>query len=343
MGDLPIAARRHPLIAAVRRNLVERCGVDPANPQTIVLGVSGGADSMALLLAMLTIGSRRGVRITPVAVHVNHGLRQDSDRDATCARAIAALYEVPFEEVAIDVSGETGNTYDCARTRRYRALAQCAAAHGAKAVAVAHHADDQFETILMHLCRGCEPRSLAGMGWRRPLAEGVDLIRPLLNVQGETCESLCRVSRAEWIDDPANTDAARVRARLRRDVVPVLEELWPGAAARSARLADTLHDMQAVIDDAVADALPDSAATQWSRTALRERSPIIVAAGLHRAATQHGVPRDALGRERIDEVMAAIRSTDVHRRSFHWPGNLEVIVTSKEVRLQERDEASSDD
>jgi tRNA(Ile)-lysidine synthase len=119
-------------------------------------------------------------------------------------------------------------------------MASVAAKIGARHVLVAHHADDQLETMLMAMCRGAGPRGMAGMRPSRALGE-LALIRPLLYVRKSDCLEMCRRAGIQWREDASNTDVSRRRARLRRDVMPVLEELWPGAARRAARNARLLE------------------------------------------------------------------------------------------------------
>jgi len=209
----------------------------------IVLAVSGGADSVALLLACLALQRRKKRASAPLAIavaHVHHHLRDSADADAAWVTDLCRRLGVPSVVEHVRPASLKGNLAANARRLRYQALAEVAARVGAKFVAVAHHADDQLETMLMALCRGAGPRGLAGMRSARTF-DGITIVRPLLHVRKRDCEDLCRKAGIAWREDPSNRDITRRRARLRRDVVPVLDELWPGAARRAARCAGILH------------------------------------------------------------------------------------------------------
>jgi len=190
----PSAARRHPLAAEVRRRLVRYAGV--TGSARIVVGVSGGPDSIALLLTLLTIREQRAsdVHPLPIVAHVNHHLRDDADDDADCVRSLADRFGVPFALRDIHPASEGENLAAAARTLRYAALADIAREHEAQIVAGAHHGEDQLESMLMALCRGSGLDGITAMAWSRPMHDdnsGVRLIRPLLASRKHDCESLC--------------------------------------------------------------------------------------------------------------------------------------------------------
>src|SRR5207302_3469039 len=124
-----------------------------------------------------------------------------------------------------------------ARQGRYAALTRLARQAGSTAVATAHTRRDQAETLLLRLFRGAGPGALAGVRRRRPLAPGIELVRPLLDVSRAATEACCRANGLGWVDDPHNSDQARARARLRAlwpallEFNPRLEEALSGAAA----------------------------------------------------------------------------------------------------------------
>jgi tRNA(Ile)-lysidine synthase len=223
----PIETPREPIIRAVERAL-RRHGIDGA---PIMVAVSGGADSTALLRVMREL--RSGSEL--VAAHFNHRLRGDeSDADAGFVRVLAESNGIPFVEgVALppaagtiaDGDQQSGSpSEETLRSERYRFLERTAAATGARAVLTAHTADDQTETILHHLLRGTGLRGLGGIPACRPLSPGADvhLVRPLLNVsRGEITSWLTQLSQP-WRTDSSNDSAAYTRNRLRHDLLPVL-------------------------------------------------------------------------------------------------------------------------
>jgi tRNA(Ile)-lysidine synthase len=231
---------------AVRRTLRE---IEPGD--LVLVACSGGADSLALAGALAFEAARSGHRAGGITV--DHGLQEGSDeRAADVVRTMAGLGLDPVEAVRV-VVGQSGGPEAAAREARYAALADAAARHRATAVLLGHTLDDQAETVLLGLARGSGARSLAGMAkaagrYRRPL---LDLDRDLIR------RACLAMGLAPW-DDPHNGDPVFARARIRRDVLPVLEkELGPGVAAALARTARMLRDD--------ADALD-----AWAERALRE-------------------------------------------------------------------------
>lgn len=263
----PLPVARSPLVATVRQTLFERCRLAPGD--TVVVGVSGGADSMSLMLALAVIAGRSrrsGQRIIPVVAHVHHHLRgRAADLDAAFVETQARRLELPFHRRDVHPAKLRGSRAAAARRLRYQALAEVARETGAAAVAVAHHAEDQLESMLMALARGAGPDGLAGMAWRRPLLadredarasavvgdsaptkqphQGPALVRPLLSLTKSECEELCRLGGLRWREDRSNRDPSSPRVRLRRQVLPVLEALWPGAARRSVDAGELLRQL----------------------------------------------------------------------------------------------------
>lgn len=193
----------------------------------VCVGLSGGADSLALTAA----AAAEFAEVT--ALVVDHGLQAGSDevaRDAAAAaRGVGARAEVLVVVVPKDGSGPEA----AARTARYTALD---AARAGRPVLLAHTLDDQAESVLLGLGRGSGARSLRGMSaWAAPWG------RPLLGVRAADIRAACRDLGLDWWDDPHNTDPAFTRVRLRREVLPLLEDVLGGGAAEGlARTAELL-------------------------------------------------------------------------------------------------------
>jgi len=318
-----------------------RCGVPPA--AKIVIGLSGGADSVALLLACLTLQERAEQEASPVhlaAVHVHHHLRgRSADDDADFAAELCRRFGVTLRTEHVRPGTRSGNVAENARELRYDALHRVARQLGAPFIAVGHHADDQFETILIALCRGAGVEGLAGMPWTRPLGEGVSLVRPLLAVRRSDCEDFCRAAGVTWRDDPSNADPKNLRARLRRDVLPLLEELWPDAPARAAAGADAVDAARVTLNARLEETFGPATRRQWSREALACLPLPVIAAGLRRAALDAAPGlSDAFGRRLLLPAAEAIVSGDEKPRRFDWPGGLVLRVTKRQARIDRRDD-----
>ncbi len=303
---------------------------------TLAIGVSGGPDSVALLLATAVLARRVDAVVSPVVVHVNHHLREAAPEDEAFVVELCRRFGLDMHVRHVYPAGRPGNLQANARSLRYEALAASARSAGAAFVAVAHHADDQLETMLMALGRGAGLDGLSGMRWARPVGDGITLVRPLLAVRKADCEDLCRAAGISWRVDPSNTDPSTVRGRLRRDVVDVLESLWPDAATRATGTADIVAAARELLEAQLHRVFGAPAVRQWDRDALRALSPVVIAAGLRRAAVEADpAVTDELGQSVLGVVAEAIADAVRRPRRFDWPGNLKVVVTAGEVRLED--------
>ncbi len=197
----------------------------------LVLGLSGGPDSLALLHLLLD-GLMPASAI--IAAHLNHRLRPEADSDAGRAAQICRDWGVECRIGVADVrtmmAEEHLSLEDAARRARYRFLAQSAQEAGMRVVAVGHQADDQVETVLLHLLRGSGPGGLRGMSpiGKLPLAPHITLMRPLLQVDREEVMAYCHAHNLQPLTDESNFDVTLLRNRVRHELLPLLESYNPG-------------------------------------------------------------------------------------------------------------------
>ncbi|HIE97386.1 MAG TPA: tRNA lysidine(34) synthetase TilS [Planctomycetes bacterium] len=191
----------------------------------LLLAVSGGADSVALLHATVAIRAQHCEQI--VVAHVNHGLRSDSsDDDAEFVRGLANEFGLAFKLLTVPRGSleqvSDGSLEEAARQRRYDFLAETATKCGLASVVTAHHMDDQAETVLHNILRGTGLRGLRGMQRSRPLADGVQLVRPMLELR--RCDIVEYLSAAELAHctDHSNQDTDFTRNRIRQQLLPTL-------------------------------------------------------------------------------------------------------------------------
>ena len=212
----------------------------------LCVAFSDGPDSTALLhaLASLPEARARGLR----ALHVDHGLHADSDRWAAHCRDSCAALEVPLTVVRVDVPRDSGlGPEAAARTQRYAAFAESLA--GGESLLLAHHRDDQAETVLLKLLRGAGPEGLGGMRAHRAFAAGW-LWRPLLDLPRDALRAYVGAHALACIDDPSNRSPHLARSYLRTDILPRLATHWPqaprsiGHAARLSRATADYVDIQ---------------------------------------------------------------------------------------------------
>ena len=263
-------ATRRSLVGLEQRLLV-RARVLGCPPGSIVLvGFSGGADSLALAAALGRIGPKAG--LCPRLVHVDHALRDISLQEQRRAGELAAALDLPF--VGLRVGGDVRERHpgvgveEAARRERYRLLAGAVEEQRAALVAVAHHEDDQAETVLLHLLRGAGLAGAAGMAARSQLvvpwwpepgggpAVRLALWRPFLAEPRAIVRAFAAGLGLEPVADPSNDERAPRRNALRHDVLPTLERVSPGATAALARFGRVAAEEDAVLEALAADAAP---------------------------------------------------------------------------------------
>ncbi len=222
---------------------------------TVIVALSGGADSLALAAATAFEAPKLGVRAASLTV--DHGLQDDSAEVASGAARTAAELGLDPLLVRVDVAGE-GGPEAAARDARYGVLRDAAIDVGAAAVLLGHTLDDQAETVLLGLARGSGAASLQGMAPVREDDDGVRWVRPLLGVRRETTRAFCAASALDPWDDPHNLDGRYARVRVRERVLPVLEaELGPGIAEALARTAEQLREDAEAFDEMIHETIED--------------------------------------------------------------------------------------
>jgi tRNA(Ile)-lysidine synthase len=258
---MPERPRLTPAIADLRR--ATRAALDGLDADSLVLvGLSGGPDSLALAAALGFEAPRAGLRAG--ALIVDHEVQPGSaDVAARAARQAEQLGLAPVRVLRVGV-GAAGGPEAAARTARYAALESAASELDAAAVLLAHTLDDQAESVLLGLARGSGAASLQGMAAVRAWENGRGTYRrPLLGIRRATTVQACADAGLEPWTDPQNTDPAFTRVRVRQTVLPLLEqELGPGIAEALARTAEQLREDSEALDamaEEVAEDLADHA------------------------------------------------------------------------------------
>lgn len=306
----------HPAVAGVRR-AVRRTLADVDPGRAVVVACSGGADSLALLAATVFEGRKAGWRV--VGATVDHGLQDGSaDRAAHVVAQMAGLGadETFSARVSVDAPGLGPEA--AARRARYAVLEEIAERLDAAAVLLGHTRDDQAETVLLGLARGSGGRSLAGM--RRSFDV---FVRPLLDLPRDDTVTACQVEGIDYWDDPHNDDPAYARVRVRRTVLPVLEEqLGPGVAQALARTADQLRGDMDLLDDVAEAAYADLAGLPVDGL-LAQPAPLRRRV-LRLAALDAGSPASELFHEHVLAMDALL--TDWHgQRWVDLPGHVRCV------------------
>ena len=236
-------------VAAVDAAIAAALAEHAVPPARVAVALSGGMDSIVLLDAAAAFVARHPIELS--AIHVDHGLSPNSGRWAEFCAAQCALRGVPLATHRLRLERRRGESLEArARSARY----ECLLAADVDAIILAHHADDQAETVLLQLLRGAGPQGLAAMPRHR--AGRPVLLRPLLGLARTTIASYATARGLAWIDDESNADRRHARNFLRHEIAPLLAAHFPGypgtlvRAARHQAEAAELADALAVVDAA---------------------------------------------------------------------------------------------
>ena len=211
------------LASRVEKTIRLQCLICPGD--TLIVGLSGGADSSALLDILSRL---QGYNLHLIATHLNHCLRgAESDADQEFCRLLAGQYAIPFEVRRVDIQKMAAdnrlNLEDAGRRARIAFFDEIRTKYSAAAVVLAHHADDQAETLLMRLLRGSGMTGLSGMAYRNTRG----YVRPLLEITRAEIETYLHTCGLKWREDASNSDTIYLRNRIRHQLLPLLEEYNP--------------------------------------------------------------------------------------------------------------------
>ena len=249
------------MIAAQVRESLTRCSVRGG----VLIALSGGADSVALLRVLCALRGENGLRLA--AAYVNHGLREAArEEEAFCADLCRSM-QIPLLIRRVRVE-DRGSPEAAARAARYDALRDAMAEADCATLALAHHQDDQAETLLLHLMYGAGAEGLAGMAEYAP-----PLWRPLLHVSRAEIRRALRELNQDWREDESNADETYTRNYLRARVLPVMRSAFPQAASAMSRAADILREEN--------DYLNSQCAAWLDRFAAHGEWPFLLAEPLH--------------------------------------------------------------
>lgn len=300
-----------------------------------LLAVSGGADSSALALALASFGLDEGCTIA----HVRHTMRAEAEtlKDAERVRELARALDLPYRMIEIDRA--TRVSEGAQRAARYDVLAGLADELGGLIVATGHHADDQLETVLLAMLRGAGARGMGGMRESRELAAGCELVRPMLGVTHNDACRLCSLAGWQWIEDPTNRNADRVRAALRQRVLPELRAMQGDASLRAARSAALVQVASNALDERVEGMLATGATGTefvWARVELIALPEMFVSAVVRAAAIR--VAEETLGdRFSFEESTKAARCVidgPGGPRVFEWAFGVRVEIDHHSLRVR---------
>lgn len=254
-----------------------------APQDTVIAGVSGGADSVCLLLVLIEI--RKKLPFLLKAVHVEHGIRgEESRKDAAFTKRFCEEQEIPCEVYTVDVptyAAEHGMGFEeAARIMRYECYRRAAQKESAIHIALAHHAEDNAETILFQMVRGSGLDGLCGMQPKRELEGKISIIRPLLKQTRGEIENYLSERKQAYCVDSTNMDTEYSRNSIRHEVLPKLKEINRQAVPHINQCAELLRDMRDYLDVQVMQAYEMSCAKKEKRLEVKKEAlktyPLII-------------------------------------------------------------------
>lgn len=287
----------------------------------VVVGLSGGSDSVGLLLLLREVSQHAAFQLVGAA-HFNHGARPTSDRDEAFCRDLVNGLGLPFVRDGADVPAvacaEGSSFEDCARRLRYAFLFRAARDLDADRIAVGHTRDDQAETFLLKLARGAGPTGLGGVYPRRG-----EVIRPLLDLARQDVQQWLRERGQTWMEDETNADLRNPRNRIRHRVLPELDDAYGGSTrAQVARAAELVREDAQWLDDQAAARLAVLARKGPDELEFDASALLVEPAPIRRRLVLQAMRLLADGREiGLEHVESALEVLRGERRGADVPGS----------------------
>jgi len=318
-------------LAAIRRTVRSRELWQPGD--RLLMACSGGLDSVTGTALLAEMRPALGHEL--LVAHIDHGLRPDVPLDREVVAALAERFELRL--LTADLALETGpDLQSRARQARYRALHTLAADGHCSHIVTAHHADDQAETLLLRMARGCGPEALAGIRGHRQDR----VVRPFLGEARSDLRACAEQLALHWRDDPSNRDYAYSRNRLRHEVMSALNDALPGAARGMARTAENISNWQQAsswwVDRALESHMEIGSETggeRWvqlpDKIVPRQLGPL--SALLGRVVDHLGL--DHPGQRAAEQLLTVLRTRKVAGTTCELHG-MTVFLTDHEVRFE---------
>jgi tRNA(Ile)-lysidine synthase len=344
-SGVPVAADANaaPLLHALERKLTGDWPGDEWRDTHVILAVSGGADSVALLRATWAFKAAAGGSGRLFVGHLNHGLRgAEADADEAWLKELCRQLDVPLETATVDVdslAADEGNGIEAAARRaRYNFLGQTAERLGARLVVTAHTADDQVETVLQRIFRGTGLAGLAGIPRSRRLSHCVSLVRPMLSVWRHEVMAYLNELGQGYRNDPSNDDPRHARNRLRHGLLPLVrQELNANVDSALVQLAVQAQEAQRVIAAIASDVMNDCVAVEFAAdrdgclgrsieidcTRLAGKPPIVVREVLKAAWMAANWPLQSMGFSEW-QLLAGMAAKDSWPTAANLPANIHV-------------------
>jgi len=328
--------QNHPLVTAVADTIARQKML--SHGDRVLVGVSGGADSVALVHILHRLSTGLNLRIG--AAHLNHALREkDADRDAAFVRTFARRMGLPCFDDRLDVARQQqnrgGNLEEAGRQARYRFFTQTAQREGFNKIALGHHADDNAELVLMNMLRGAGPMGIAGI----PPSREPGIIRPLIHVKRFQIKAYIKDNHLDYVEDASNQDTRFLRNRVRHELLPLLTEAYnPRVADALVRMASISRVEEEWLEQLTGSMLKAAILTRDEKQLALSRTYL---SGLHPAPARR-VLRGALKTlkhdlrgitlKHIDDIMRLVHKGP-DSGELHLPGQLRIRLKEMQVIL----------
>lgn len=308
---------------------------------SVVLGVSGGSDSVAMLVILreLSLQEDRAYKLT--VAHLDHGLRKGSQDEARFVAQMAEFLSLPFvvrrENIAHLARQTLKSVEQTGRDARYDFFLQVAYDSSASFVALAHHADDNVETILYRLVRGTHLRGLAGIPPRRQLGKGVQIIRPLMPFTRKQIDEFCRARKLPYREDFTNSDTRYRRNFIRHRVLPMLRQINPRADEALVRLAGSAGQVEEFMSQSAEQTIEtaihiNAGQTAIDRQILKMLHPALLTYAVRIILERAGVGMGAISQDHLDRINLLILLENPPAVTL--PGGFEVRCRGLEVVVE---------
>jgi tRNA(Ile)-lysidine synthase len=332
-----------PFRHVLERTLIGDWSADEWRDTHLVLAVSGGADSVALLRAMLAIKTKTGGSGRLFVGHLNHGLRgAEADADEAWLKDLCRQLGVLLETATVDVASLAAHNGDgieaASRRARYEFLRQTAERLGARFVVTAHTVDDQVETVLQRIFRGTGLAGLAGIPRRRPLSHSVSVVRPMLSVSRCEVTDYLNELGQDYRHDASNDDPRHTRNRLRHELLPIVRKRFNANVDRAlVQLAVQAQDAQRVVEAIASNVMKDCVDVEYGTdryahygrrievncARLAGEPPIVVREVLKVAWMAANWPLQSMGFSEW-QVLAGMTAEECRQSAANLPANIQV-------------------
>ncbi len=298
------------------------------NNTTLVVAVSGGPDSMALLDILLSQKQKKNLNI--VVAHVNHKLRIESDAEEVMVKKYCQKNNLTCEILTIN-SYKKGNIENQARTKRYNFFAEIVKKCKASYLLTAHHGDDLIETIMMRIVRGSGLRGYSGFGIITP-QKGYTIVRPLINNTKKELEDYVKENNITYAIDKSNFDKTYTRNRYRINILPYLKEESPNVHHKFYKFSTTLKEYDAYLEEEALQYLPKVTKDNVINVEkFRKLKPLIQKRILNIMLTNiYGNKINCLNDKHIDMVLKLVND---HNQTLNLPHNVIAVKDYTKIHL----------